>query len=119
MMSYAPSFKAAGMASNEQTGFRDIGLPDELIRAAKADLPFSALLDAQSRIIDLMACDHRLHDTLGEITKLVEGLAPPALCTILLLDPDGLHLRAGAVSSLPDIYNQACDPLPIGPEVGS
>jgi GAF domain-containing protein len=107
------------MASNAQIGFRDIGLLDELIRAAKTDLPFSALLEAQSRIIDLMACDNDLYETLGEITKLVEQLAPPALCTILLMQPDGLHLRLGAAPSLPDAYNQAVDGIEIGPCVGS
>jgi PAS domain S-box-containing protein len=107
------------MASDKQAGFSDIGLPDDLIRAAKADLPFSALLEAQSRIIDLMAGDRDLHEMLSEITKLVEALAPPALCSILLMQMDGLHLRIGAASSLPECYNQMVDGLPIGPVVGS
>ena len=107
------------MAAYEQVGFRDIGLPEDLIRAAKADLPFGALLEAQSRIIDLMACDQDLSETLRDITKLVEGLAPPALCSILLLQPDGLHLRVGAAPSLPECYNQVVDGLEIGPAVGS
>jgi diguanylate cyclase (GGDEF)-like protein/PAS domain S-box-containing protein len=107
------------MAPNEPAEFRDIGLPDDLIRAAKADLPFAALLDAQSRIIDLLACDRDLHETLSEITQLVEALAPPALCTILLMQPDGRHLRIGAAPSLPERYNQFVDGLEIGPVTGS
>jgi diguanylate cyclase (GGDEF)-like protein/PAS domain S-box-containing protein len=66
-----------------------------------------------------MACDRDLHETLSEITTLVETLAPPALCTILLMQPDGRHLRLGAAPSLPERYNQAVDGLEIGPSVGS
>lgn len=106
------------MLSHQHAQLEDIGLPDDLIRAAKADLPFAALLDAQSRIIDLMAGDRDLHENLTEITKLVEMLAPPALCSILLLQPDG-HLRIGAAPSLPQHYNEHVDGLPIGPAVGS
>ena len=103
----------------DEATWRDVGLLENLIRSAKADLPFSALLDAQSRIIDHMASGHDLHESLSEITRLVEALAPPALCTILLLDIDGRHLRVGAAPSLPDPYNQAIDGLEIGPSVGS
>ena len=66
----------------DEASWRGLGLPKDLIRSAKADLPFSALLDAQSRIIDHMASDNDLRQTLSEITKLVETLAPPALCTL-------------------------------------
>src|SRR5450432_397155 len=95
----------------DETAWRDLGLPEGLIESAKADLPFSALLDAQSRIIDHMASGHDLRETLSEITRLVETLAPPALCTILLLDMDGRHLRVGAAPSLPEPYNRAMDGL--------
>src|SRR5579863_8126684 len=107
------------MAGYEPFGFPNIGLPDGLIRAAKVNLPFCELLEAQSRIIDLMACDRDLHETLTDITRLVEELAPPALCSILLLQPDGRHLRVGAAPSLPEVYNQVVDGLEIGPAVGS
>jgi PAS domain S-box-containing protein len=103
----------------DKAAWRDLGLPEGLIESAKADLPFSALLDAQSRIIDHMASGHDLRETLSEITRLVETLAPPALCTILLLDMDGRHLRVGAAPSLPEPYNRAMDGLEIGPSVGS
>src|SRR5258708_632046 len=107
------------MALNESAAFRDIGLPDDLIRAARSDLPFPALLEAQSRIIDLMAGDRDLHEILCGITWLVEALAPPALCSILLMQLDGRHLRIGAAPSLPAHYNQVVDGLEIGPVVGS
>jgi PAS domain S-box-containing protein len=86
---------------------------------ATAELPFAALLEAQSDIIDVMARGTPLREALRHIALLVERLAPPALCTILLLDPDGRHLRHGAGPSLPDQYNQALNHLEIGPSVGS
>ena len=54
----------------------------------------------------------------GLMLSLEEQL-PGALCSVLLLDADGVHLRPGAAPSLPDVYNQALDGLAIGPTVGS
>ena len=50
------------MTSNDQAAIQNIGLPEDLLRAAKTDLPFAALLEAQSRIIDLMASDRLLRE---------------------------------------------------------
>ncbi len=108
------------MASNDQAAIQNIGLPEDLLRAAKTDLPFAALLEAQSRIVDLMASDRDLYETLDGIAKLVEGLAPPAMCTILLMEPDGKHLRVGAAKSVPEAYNEACkNGIPVGDFQGS
>jgi GAF domain-containing protein len=41
------------------------------------------------------------------------------LCSILLLDEDGLHLRYGVASSLPEAYRTEIDGITIGPNVGS
>lgn len=49
----------------------------------------------------------------------LEKQLPGALCSVLLLDADGIHLRTGAAPSLPEAYNQAVDGLRIGPEAGS
>jgi PAS domain S-box-containing protein len=86
---------------------------------ATADLPIAALLEAQGDIIDVMARGTPLPEALDHIARLVERLAPPALCSILLLQPDGRHLRHGAGPSLPDQYNRAIHDLEIGPSVGS
>jgi diguanylate cyclase len=108
------------MASSDQAAIRNIGLSEELLRAAKTDLPFAALLEAQSRIVDLMASDCDLYETLDGIAMLVEGLAPPAMCSILLMESDGLHLRVGAAKSLPHAYNEACKHgIPVGDFQGS
>ncbi len=85
----------------------------------KAELPILALLEVQGEIIDLMASGASLRETLSHIALLVEKLAPPALCSILLLKPDGHHLRPAAGPSLPDLYIEAIDGIEIGPCAGS
>ncbi|MGH6988462.1 MAG: ATP-binding protein [Stellaceae bacterium] len=79
----------------------------------------AALVEAQNEIIDLMASDADLRETLTQIARMVERLAPHALCTVLLLQPDGKHLRPGAAPSLPEAFTRATDGLEIGPKVGS
>jgi PAS domain S-box-containing protein len=39
--------------------------------------------------------------------------------SVLLLDPDGVHLRTAAAPNLPTAYSSAIDGVAIGPEVGS
>ena len=50
---------------------------------------------------------------------MIEGHSDGMLASILLLDPDGVHLRHGAAPSLPASYTSAIDGLAIGPDVGS
>jgi signal transduction histidine kinase len=82
-------------------------------------LSHSAILDAQSEIIDAIAGGTELRTTLCNVALIIERLTPPALCTIHLLDPDGLHIRQGGAPSLPDSYNALIDGLKIGPCAGS
>jgi hypothetical protein len=41
------------------------------------------------------------------------------LCSIFLVDEDGLHLRYGVAENLPQTYRAATDGICIGPSVGS
>jgi signal transduction histidine kinase len=68
-----------------EPGSRRFGA-SELPTGEEADLPIAPLLEAQKEIIDTMARGTGLRETLSQITSLVERLAPPALCSILLLD---------------------------------
>ena len=85
----------------------------------RSELPILELLEVQGEIVDLMASGAGLRETLRHVAVLVESLAPPALCSILLLKPDGHHLRSAAGPSLPDAYVQAIDGIEIGPCAGS
>ena len=70
-------------------------------------------------ILEQLAADRPLRELLLSIVRGVEALDSAMLCSVLLLDRDGLHLRLGAAPSLPVSYNQAIDGIAIGPEVGS
>jgi GAF domain-containing protein len=57
---------------------------------------------------------------LSELIRIVESSSSTGvLGSILLLDPDGKHLRNGAAPSLPKDYSQAIDGLEIGACAGS
>jgi signal transduction histidine kinase len=79
----------------------------------------SAMLDAQGEIIDAIAAGTELRQTLRSVALIIERLTPPAICSIHLLDADGVHLRHGGSPSLPDSYNNFIHGLPIGPCAGS
>jgi GAF domain-containing protein len=72
------------------------------------------------RVLELAIGDSPLEDTLSELIRIVEESSRTGvLGSILLLDPDGRHLRYGAAPSLPKAYNAAIDGAEIGPCVGS
>ena len=83
------------------------------------DLPARALLEAKDRILDAMSDGADLVTTLNSIARLVESLAPPALCSIVGLHADGKHLKPLAAPSLPEAYSAAIDGVEIGPCCGS
>lgn len=78
-----------------------------------------ALLEGQNRVLEMIARDVPLHETLEAIVLAVESHAPGAICSVLLLDPDGVTLRHGAAPNLPDAYNALIDGQKIGPDAGS
>jgi PAS domain S-box-containing protein len=83
------------------------------------NFPARPVLEAQGEILDLMADGATLRETLTHIAALVERLAPPALCSIVLVQPDGRHLKPAAAPSLPEAYCAAIDGVEIGPCAGS
>ena len=90
---------------------RSVHLPESLTSRA--------LLDAQSHILERMADDASLAETLDEIAKLIERLAAPALCSIMGMKPDGLGLVPLSSPSLPPEYMKAASDVPVGPMSGS
>jgi len=77
------------------------------------------LLAIQTRILEMIATGVSLKDTLSTLVRLVELQFPGLLCSFLLLDKDGRHLRHCVAPSLPEAYIRAIDGLPIGPCAGS
>src|ERR1700728_1042957 len=78
-------------------------------------LPSEAVLDA----LKMMLIGASLDEVLTSITRLIEAHSEGMLCSIFLLDEDGLHLRYGVAANLPQAYRAATDGACIGPNVGS
>ncbi|HEY2345978.1 MAG TPA: EAL domain-containing protein [Xanthomonadaceae bacterium] len=70
-------------------------------------------------ILEGIAAQRPLAESLERIARLHEELNPDALCSVLLLDEDGEHVVHGAGPSLPDAYNRAIDGMAIGEAHGS
>ena len=78
-----------------------------------------ALREGESRILEMIARDARLEEILESLVRVVEAQFAGFLCSVLLLDEDGQHVRHGAAPSLPKSYTKAIDGLCIGPKAGS
>jgi PAS domain S-box-containing protein len=78
-----------------------------------------ALRDGESHILEMIARDAHLEGILENLVRVVEGQFAGLLCSVLLLDEDGQHVRHGAAPSLPESYTKAIDGLCIGPKAGS
>ncbi|HEY8024312.1 MAG TPA: ATP-binding protein [Burkholderiaceae bacterium] len=73
----------------------------------------------QAELLEMIALGAPLEDTLRRLTRLIEDQSEGLFCTILLLDPDGVHIRAAAGPSMPQSYLHLFDGYAIGPTVGS
>jgi len=78
-----------------------------------------SLAEGQKHVLEMIARDAPLADTLDALVRLIDAKAKNMLCSILLLDADGKHLRHGAAPHLPADYTHAIDGTAIGPCVGS
>ena len=78
-----------------------------------------AQLAAQNAILEGIARNLPLPDTLQALVAFVEECVGEVRGSILVLDADGTHLRHGAAPRLPDDYNRAVDGVVIGEGVGS
>src|SRR5258708_20804724 len=77
-------------------------------------LSSEAVLDALKMIL----FGAPLNEVLTSVTRLIETHGKGMLCSIFLLDEDGLHLRYGA-ANLPAAFRAATVGVCIGPNVGS
>ena len=77
----------------------------------------NALL-GQNRVLEQIASGASLPATLDKITEFVESEMPGSMCSILLLDDDGRHLKFVG-KRLPPEYSAAIDGVEVGEGVGS
>jgi diguanylate cyclase (GGDEF)-like protein/PAS domain S-box-containing protein len=78
------------------------------------------LLASERSVLRLITRNTPLPELLDEVCRRAEALlGSGANCSILLLDADGKHARAGGAPSLPKSYADALDGVAIGPQAGS
>lgn len=73
----------------------------------------------EKRVLEAVASGAQLADVLDTIIQVIEDQPGGMICSVLLVDRDGTHLRHGAAPGLPEAYVKAIDGVGIGPSVGS
>lgn len=95
----------------------------QLVHARVIDLTERNLAEAlragQNALLEMIAKGAPLRDTLDRLMLLIEGQSAGVLCSIMLLDEDGRHMRSMSGPSMPPEYMKLLDGMPIGPGVGS
>jgi formate hydrogenlyase transcriptional activator len=89
--------------------------PLPLSPASFPALSGEAMLDA----LQMILAAEPLNAVLTSIARLIEAQCEGMLCSIFLVDKDGLHLRYGAAPNVPESYRAATDGMAIGPNAGS
>ena len=100
--------------SDEWGGIEFVGAVMDTTERMRAE----ALRDGESRILERIARDAPLEEILENLVRVVEAQFAGLLCSVLVLDEDGEHVRHGAAPSLPEPYSKAIDGLSIGPKAG-
>jgi PAS domain S-box-containing protein len=78
-----------------------------------------ALLAAEKRVLEMIATGVPLKEILSALCLFIEEQRSGTLASVLLLNPDGVHLNSIAGPSLPREWTQQMETLPIGPCAGS
>src|SRR5216110_2467604 len=78
-----------------------------------------ALLAGEKRLLEMIATGVALKEVLNALCLIIEEQRTGTLASVLLLNPDGVHLDCVAGPSLPKEWMQQMENLPIGPCAGS
>src|SRR5215471_5438448 len=77
------------------------------------------LLKGQNQVLEAIARGAPVAETLDLLLRVIEAQCAGMLCSILLLDTDGVHVSHAAAPSLPETFIRAVDGQPIVPRAGS
>jgi formate hydrogenlyase transcriptional activator len=78
-----------------------------------------ALLAAEKQTLEMIANGACLPDILEKLCETIDAQSSGVKSSVMLMDPDGMHLRPAAGPRLPKGWIEAITPLKIGPCVGS
>jgi PAS domain S-box-containing protein len=96
---------------------------DGLVFAVGRDLTESerqrALADAEEDLLLAIADERPISGTLDNVCHAVESILEGAICSVMLLSPDGQHLLLGAGPSLDPAYCSLIEGIAVGPATGS
>ena len=73
----------------------------------------------QRQVLEMIATGAPLAQVLTLLVHVVEDQCEGIVCSVLLLDGDGVHVKVGAAPSLPEEYSERIDGQPVGARVGS
>jgi signal transduction histidine kinase/ActR/RegA family two-component response regulator len=73
----------------------------------------------ETQLLEMMARDAPLTQTLSTLARLMETQVDGLTCTLVLLHPDGRHIAGAIGPGMPAEYLTAHEGVEIGPEVGS
>jgi PAS domain S-box-containing protein len=77
------------------------------------------LLSAEKRLLEMAASDVTLEKILNVLCLFIEEQRSGTLASVLLLNPDGVHLCFAAGPGIPNEWKQQMESMPIGPCAGS
>lgn len=116
----------ADLRATLQLGEEKHGLSEKLAAANRqlqsdvdARLRAENLLGIEKTVLENVANQIALPAVLDELNLDIEALFPGSLCSVLLLDEDGVHARHGSAPSLDPAFNASINGQPIGPGAGS
>ena len=78
-----------------------------------------ALLKGEKQLLEMIATGVPLKEILNALCAIIEEQRPGTLASVLLMNPDGVHLDVIAGPTLPNEWTRQMEKLPIGPCAGS
>ncbi|MEO1146772.1 MAG: PAS domain S-box protein [Cyanobacteria bacterium J06638_22] len=79
----------------------------------------SELLTGQKRLLEMIARDYPLQDTLEELLRTIQAQKPESLPSILMVNAEETQVQRGISLALPKTYMDSLQGLVIGPRVGT
>src|SRR5215475_7357355 len=78
-----------------------------------------ALLRGEKQLLEMIATAVPQKEILNALCRIIEEQRPGTLASVLLMNPDGVHLNVVAGAKLPNEWRRQMEKLPIGPCAGS